>query len=742
LTYTVAAGIGLAFSLTLVYLAWRNALDGEAEKFAYASIALKETVARGVTAGDDVTNNIATLFEGTERVSEDTFRSFASSVLSRYPFIDGVSFHPLTPKPSDPVRAVQGQPASGSGEEEAISQVLANLEQFEFPAKLKHWREPQDNFPPHADLSREPNILDVLRSAMETGGVVPTPPLQTSSEGNGYFLLKAVYSREASEQDAPKRLKGIVATAINPLRLFGQSSLHENLFIQLFSVSEGVTGRQRQFEKGMPPATEMRGGQITGFNKEDLTQFPHYSMKLVIGKSVFWGEIEKGLILTAILIGGGMSLLLVALARAKELQALELLERNIEIERQVRRQTTELATARDQALEASRVKSEFLASMSHEIRTPLNAIIGMAELLDETPLTPDQKKYVEIYKKAGEALQSLVNDILDFSKIEANQLQLESIDFDLQALVEGTVGLHALKCDEKGIKLRCAIAADVPAFVRGDPSRIRQVILNLVGNAVKFTGKGGIVVWVRRRNPNSQELLFSVSDTGIGIPTDKLEAVFGSFTQVDSSTTRKFGGTGLGLAISRRLVELMGGRIWVQSELGIGSAFSFLLKLEPAPKPMRKEAVFVPAPAAGRERVKTHETTEALVDCDARILLVEDTADNRLLVKAFLKGRPYQVDEAENGEIALEKFKSQSYRLVLMDVQMPVMDGYESTRRMRAWEKEQGREPTPIVALTAHAIKEDVEKSLAAGCNAHLNKPIRKATLLEAIERHIGHGGG
>ena len=848
--YFVAAGFGLVLSATLVYLAWQSALQDEADKFQYASLTLKETVARGVTGGDDITNNVATLFESMDRVSEDAFRSVfqlvGRSILERYPFIDAISYHPVLGRSADPLLGSDKNP-------DLSDSWSVFLEKFQVK------RESLAALPPYVDLFQEPRFRDALRIAIETGGVAPSPPVQS---GSSYLLLKAVSSNAAATREGNQTPTGIVAVLVNPGELLARSSQHDQMSISLFSVSEGITGRQRLLEMSAVNSGHEKWGLITSFHEDFLTQFPHYSMKLGVDKNIYWGEVEKGLIVTAMVLGAGMSLLLVALARAKELQARELRERNIEIERQVQEQTKELAKARDEALEASRVKSEFLASMSHEIRTPLNAIIGMAELLNETPMTPDQKKYVDIYKKSGEALQSLVNDILDLSKIEANQLHLEKIDFNLRSLIEEAVDIYALKCDEKGIELICQITPDVPAFVNGDPSRLRQIVLNLIGNAVKFTEKGEIVVRVMpdadHQDPVS--LHFSVSDTGIGIPADKLAAIFGSFTQVDSSTTRKYGGTGLGLTISTRLVELMNGRISVQSELGRGSTFSFVVRLEPAREPVQRiftppvdirgmdilivddnstnrlilretltahgaivheasdgpaalvaferalkerkefrliltdgqmpgmdgfavaEAIkaaggdvktvlmltssqlsgdltrarklgvgaylvkpvkwselhkaiqqaFAPAPLESEERV-TSGAVEHRASPENRILLVEDTADNRLLVKAYLKDTAYVIDEAENGEVALEEFKNHPYRLVLMDVQMPVMDGHEATRRMRAWEKEHGKAPTPIIALTAHAIKEDVEKSLAAGCTAHLTKPIKKTTLLQAI---------
>lgn len=590
----------------------------------------------------------------------------------------------------------------------------------------------------------------------------------------------------------------------------------------------------------------------------------------------------------------------------------------------------ELHKAKEAAESASRAKSEFLANMSHEIRTPLNSIIGIADLLWESPLTSEQQEYVSIFRKAGDTLLTLINDILDLSKIESGHIELENINFDLEKLVERTVEIIALRAQEKGLELVYQIESEVPVHLRGDPNRLRQILMNLLGNAIKFTEQGEIVLRIER--VGNQEsgvkgsereflssdldlgtsvfLLFSVSDTGIGIPPEKLNTIFDSFTQADSSITRKYGGTGLGLSISRRLVELMGGRIWVESEIGRGSTFYFTARFEiqtqkgkvspvesaqqsisvtdlkglktlivddnatnrmilretlkkwgaqvteaengeqgltelrrageagtpyelllldgrmpgmngfQVMEEVRKIPGIIPATILmltsdnrGRNMVRCREL--GITNCllkpikrsdlletiiatlnrtdktgrfipeeksaelkdpsvqnnlavpgvrstfdtppseaqdegkvfpkqgeeslpALRILLVEDSPDNRILIQSYFKKTPYQLDVAENGEIAVEKFKSGDYHLILMDMQMPVMDGYTATKMIREWESEQIKlglkpAPTPIIALTAHALKEDEQKSLKAGCTTYLTKPIKKARLLETI---------
>jgi signal transduction histidine kinase len=401
----------------------------------------------------------------------------------------------------------------------------------------------------------------------------------------------------------------------------------------------------------------------------------------------------------------------------------DLLERSLDISsRELYEVNLDLRAARDAAEAAAKVKRQFLAVMSHEIRTPMNAVIGMTQLLMDTEVSAEQRESLRIMRDAEESLMSLIDDILDFSRIENGQVRLEQRPFDCRRCVHSTADLLLLAARQKGLTLRCSVASSFPAMVCGDEARIRQVLLNLIGNAIKFTVRGEIEVSADAipREDGQYEITFAVRDTGIGIPADRLQSIFQVFSQVDSSSKRRFGGAGIGLAISTSLCELMGGRIWAESETGKGSTFRFSILASPATPP---------APAAGARRHECLACTHP-----KSVLIAEDHPVNQLITARLLRRMGYLPDVAANGVEALEAWRVKRYDTIFMDMHMPEMDGIECTRRIRAMEDGLA-DKTRIVALTASVQEEDRRACLAAGMDEYLTKPVHGDELRAALER-------
>ncbi|MBI4396006.1 MAG: response regulator [Elusimicrobia bacterium] len=409
---------------------------------------------------------------------------------------------------------------------------------------------------------------------------------------------------------------------------------------------------------------------------------------------------------------------------------------NADLERRVEERTAELTRlnvelekARDEALESARAKSQFLANMSHEIRTPLNAVIGMSGLILRTPLNDEQKEYADVVQGSAESLLAVVNDILDLSKIESGKMTLDRRPFDLRSLARETIDLFTLEAGKKGLDIKLHYSPDVPSALTGDEGRLRQVLTNLIGNAVKFTSRGDVRVLVHKEDESERKvhIRIDVSDTGIGIAPQDKTRLFQPFSQVDASLTRRFGGTGLGLAIAKQFVNMMGGTMGVVSESGKGSTFWFSVPL--VKQPVSAEGLHPSGKSAERSESPLLAGSEERKDL--AILVVEDNPINQKVVVAQLKKLGCPSDAVPNGRDALEALQKKSYDLIFMDCQMPAMDGYKTTEEIR--KKERDRQHTPVIAMTAHAMQGDKEKCFSSGMDDYIAKPVHLEDLAHAI---------
>jgi two-component system, sensor histidine kinase and response regulator len=524
--------------------------------------------------------------------------------------------------------------------------------------------------------------------------------------------VRVVVSHENITQAklADEERQMFVSTVENSIDFIGMATLSGDVIYTNPAAREMV---------GLIPGVHQTATKITDYYTEAGKRVLNEMVLPTVKATGWWGgEIEFRNFRTGQAIAADSSVFIVRHPRSGNPLCMATVTRDITERKRVE---VELRLAKERAEAANQAKSEFLANMSHEIRTPLNGVIGMTDLALDTELTAEQRDFLETVKLSADSLLVVINDILDYSKIEAGKIELETIDFNPRHCVEEALKTFASLAHERKLQLLCDIAPDVPEQVAGDPGRLRQVLLNLVSNAIKFTSHGEVALRVSIDDGDGDTIVleFTVSDTGIGIPTEKRVSIFSPFTQADSSTTRKYGGTGLGLTISARLVAMMGGRIWLESEVGQGSRFHFTVRLkvsgERAESRLMIPLVEQPAQPKG-----------------LNILLAEDNRINQLVATRSLEKMGHSVVVVGNGKQALSLLTTQPFDLIFMDIQMPEMDGLTTTLRIRDGEAITHTH-IPVIAMTAHAMKGDRQRCLAAGMDGYISKPISASELEIAI---------
>jgi signal transduction histidine kinase/DNA-binding response OmpR family regulator len=752
----LAAWLILVASFVLTVFAWSLAeayLQQRArDRFAFLEQDVASAISKRMQEYEIVLRSGVGLFKASREVSRKEWQAFVESLnlQQQFPGIQGVGYSRMLTPAEVPVleKAVQAEGFSGfqikpAGERAQYSAILY-LEPFD-------WRN-QRAF--GYDMFSEAVRREAMTRARDSGqpalsGRVTLVQETEQDVQHGFLIYNSVYRQGMPLETVEQRRAALEGFVYSPFRVRDLmrgilGTAQQDIDFEVYDGPEATPEHLLYNNAGQATPRRAQSGPAPEFQQQrQLNIGGHVWTLYLYARPGFiqQGEQQQPLLVALGGIAVDVLLFLIILSLAKQKQHAEAMAGMAETLQvntaQLHNTLAELTEARNRAEASSQWKSDFLANMSHEIRTPMNAVTGLVQLLQDTALDQRQHIYLDKLQSASHALLDILNDILDYSKMEAGKLKIEAVEFDAASLAESCASLFALSAQEKGLALRVTIAPEVPTVMIGDPLRLRQVINNLLGNAVKFTRQGHIDLHLHvatgADSASSLTLHVAVSDTGIGITPAQQAALFAPFVQADASTTRHYGGTGLGLAICKQLVELMGGSITLESQPGIGSTFRFTVQLAPCNSNEGLSTTTQPPPPETRTSLQQgYDLLQPIRG--ARILLVEDNPTNQMIAREMLEKSGLQVCVANHGGEALDCLTQESFDLVLMDLQMPVMDGFEATRQIRQFPQGQH---LPILAMSAAALLTDREASQTAGMNGFVAKPVILEELHAALLRWI-----